>query len=252
MICVILLILPFINFPHSAQGAIIDIWGTSQGTTITYTFTRTYSGSLSVIDDLGEYKFSVTQIWDNDGNNYTELFLIRQKLVSGASDLTTRVLEDSDIFWDHNDFIGAVSLLTEEISPLVPITFNDLENIGLNWTAQIQYINASLTNYTVTVDGNIVIFYHWESGVDVGTGAYYTEHEYTTWDRSTGWLISYDDFINYEEPANFAKRTLVERKTSTGLTVDLYLIIGLIGIISGIGGIIISFLVFKKRDQFTK
>lgn len=246
MLVIILIILPFVAFPCSIQGTILDIWGTSQGTSLTYTFQVTYSGSVSTVEDFGEYQFSVANIWDNDGNNYTELLLIRQKQVSGSPTINIIVLDDSSTAWDYKDLAGAVSLLTHEIMPLLPINFYGTNNIGLNWTEQFDYITTTLSNYSISIDGNKVTIYHWTTGIDGGTGAHYMEYKYTTWNRATGWLISYDDLIDYEEPANFSRRTLVEQKGALGLAIDIYLIIGLIGIISGLCGIVLSLFIFKK------
>ncbi len=229
------LILPVIIIPAS-RGEPINLWGTTIGTTRQYTYNDIYTGSINAVTESREYSFSVLNIWDNDGNNYTELLLSQQIAITGISNVDTRTLDDLGDEWDEQSFL----IEFDNFWPLLPIKYYPDEDngFGLDWASKLQQdINTTL-NYTVTIQGNVVSIHHWTSGMDMMRGAYRVTHEYIKWDNATGWLISYNQTINYGSPLNYIEKVYVGLKSTggAGIVIDFNLLMGIIGmVLSGIG-----------------
>ncbi|HUX99359.1 MAG TPA: hypothetical protein VMV49_07375 [Candidatus Deferrimicrobium sp.] len=242
IICLILFLVPFIIVP-SSRAELVNIWGTSQGTTQTYTYKTIYNGTIDLTIDNGDQIFSVINIWDNDGNNYTELLYKRQKTTTSGLDVDLFTLDDDEGDWNFNDFRNIMS--AGELHPLLPIGFNATDNVGVDWTAELQNLD-SITNYTITYEVDAVLIHHWDYDTD-DLGAYVQIFEYIRWDNTTGWLISYRYVENHGNPANYTSTLLIQVKSITGgLFIDITLIIGIIGAITGAVAIVFSYLTFRK------
>jgi hypothetical protein len=228
----------------SCTAAITNIWGTSTGTSKSYSYQIKYTGGISNTINNGLYTFTIINIWDNDANNYTELLYSRELVVPGnPSDINLLILEDEGANWNYNDLIIIFSGV--EIQPLCPTGYNAAPARGMNWTAQINTIQG-LTNYTATIDGDTLTIHHWTTGTDGDTGAHYTLDDYIKWDMSTGWLISFEETTDYGDPANFI-RTISVKGSSGGLALDITLIIGIIGAICGGIALGFAYYLWKKR-----
>ncbi len=247
MICLVLFLVPLIATPI-VQGWLTNIWGPSEGTVKMYSYQNTYTGTIEQTVDYGDHIFRVVSIWDNDGNNYTELLYSRQKTAGQLPDVDLFTLNDNAANWNYNDLITVIS--GGELYPLVPIGYNQTNSVGMNWTAQINTIKT-LTNYTVTFETDAVFIYHWTTGTDILTGAPILGYEYIRWNNLTGWLTSYKLIMDYGDPMNYTSTLLIQVKSITGggLVLDLTLIIGIIGAVTGAIAIAFAFIALKKAKK---
>ncbi|TFG04778.1 MAG: hypothetical protein EU536_03800 [Promethearchaeota archaeon] len=236
----IFLIVPLIFLP-SCNAQEVNIWGTSEGTVKVYWYRTIYSGSINNIADYGDYTYTIINIWDNDDNNCTELLYARERLLLGNPSMDLITLNDDAGGWDYTDLLLVIS--GGDIRPLCPIIYDDVHNGGMNWTAEIEYINT-LTNYTASVIGNTLSIHSWESGTS--GEVYYTEDTYIKWDMATGWLISYENSIDYGDPNNYQERILITRGSGSA-GIDLSVILGIIGVICGGIGIAFAFWIWRKK-----
>ncbi len=232
----------------SCHSVTTNLWGVSINTSMTYVYTLSYEGSISNSLIERDYIFTIYNIWDNDGNNFSELLYFRQRSVSGTPDIEPVTLDDSDIIWDWEDFLSP--LQGDEIYPILPISCNTTHNVGLNWSAELYTINATFVNYSVEILSSRVEIYHWIFGNDFETGAYFLKEEFIVWDYRTGWLISYEKRFDYKEPLNYIFRISISQKQEdSSLNIDLPLLLDIIGIIIGITSIFIGLYILKRfRD----
>lgn len=214
---------------------------------MTYTYTVSYEGNISTSLDERDYTFTIYNIWDNDGNNFSELLYFRKRMKDGVPNIESVLLDDSDFEWDWDNFLSPRK--GDEIHPILPIYYNATYNVGLNWSSELYIINATFTNYSVKIISNRVEISHWGSGVDIDTGAPYFTDELIIWDYSTGWLISYEMIYDIKEPLSYILTLSIDRKQEgSGINVDISYLIGLIGIILGITGIVLgSYILYRFR-----
>ena len=250
LICVILLFMPLLMVPI-CRAELVSLWGVSSGTVKTYTYTTTYNGSVENSATYGNYVFAIINVWDNDDNNYTELLYTRERVIDGTPDLDLLLLEDDEGDWDYDDLVTTVvDDATGEIYPLIPTQYVGTDSVGMNWTVELQYINNTMENYTVTINGDIVTIFHWEFGEEVFTEVSFEINEYIKWDNSTGWLVSYERITKYGDPANYdAKVSITVKSGGGGLSFDLNLLLGIIGIATGAAGIGLGLLAYKKSKE---
>ncbi|NVM52321.1 MAG: hypothetical protein HWN66_01375 [Candidatus Helarchaeota archaeon] len=238
LLALLFLLLPLILIP-SSYGALTNIWGTSVGTVRTYTFTTTYTGDIQAVSDYGDHIFTIVNIWDNDANNYTELLYSRQRILLGSPVVDLITLDDAAGSWSALNLMYPVNIPLRNIDPLVPVAFNATDSMGLNWTLAIELINL-VDNYTATLDGNVLTIHYWENGL----------HEYIKWDRSTGWLISYEIITSYSTPADYEETTAVKLKSAPGgVAIDITVIIGIIGAICGALAVAVAYLAYRKSKR---
>lgn len=218
---------------------------------MTYTYSVRYDGQISNSLDKRDYSFIVYNIWDNDGNNYSELLYFQQRMKSGNPDIESLILDDSDSEWNWQDLTKP--LKCEEIQPILPIFCDETYNIGLNWSTELYTINTSLVNYSVEIISNRVEISHWSFGKDFETDAQIFLNEFIVWDYSTGWLISYNLSIDHRDPLNYVLEMLIEEKrTEFGFIIDISLLIGIIGIMLGTISIILGFYILRKFRNYSE
>ena len=233
-----LMLLPY------CTAALTNIWGTSKGTEKSYSYQTKFTGSISNTINNGLYTFTIINVWDNDADNYTELLYSRELILPGNPvDVNLLVLQDEGGNWNYLDLLSIFSGM--EIQPLCPTGYNEGDNMGMNWTAQIEVINGS-TNYTATIDGDVLTIHYWTTGTDGPGDSHYTLDDYIKWNMETGWLISFEEITDYGSPANFVSTTSVKGGLG-GLALDITLIIGIIGAICGGVAIAFAYYIWKKR-----
>ncbi len=246
MLVLILFIIPLVLAPVG-NAQVENIWGVSAGDIRTYTYTASYNGTIDNDADYGNYVFSILNIYDNDANDYTELLYTRERVINGEPDLDMTILDDDEGEWDEDDLITYV-LDAGEINPLLPIIYNSSGNVGMNWTAQLDYI-STIENYTVTITGDEVLIHHWENGEELLTGIPFEIYEYITWDMSTGWLVSYVQRTAYRDPANYDVFITIKRAGGGGLSLDISLLIGIIGVAAGAAAVLLAYLAYRRSRQ---
>ncbi|MHA1695699.1 MAG: hypothetical protein ACTSUG_10570 [Candidatus Helarchaeota archaeon] len=232
-------------FISTSFAQIVNIWGISEGATRSYDYYEIYSGSINSITTHPRRTYRIVKIYDNDGNNYTELiFQITTTNIYGSPQVSTQVLDDSSSSWSYNG-LEMTSSNYYMSNPLYPIYYNGTDSIGFNWTAAEVHFNTADPNWNMTISGNIATLNRSYNGTE--NGADYDVNIIIKWNIVSGWLISYDEIKTYNETLGYSihYQTTIALPTA-GFLLDWSILFSTFAIGLGAAAVVFATLAYKK------
>ncbi len=223
---------------------VVSIWGVSEGATRSYDYNIIYTGSISSTESYPRRTYTVARIFDQDGNNYTELLLeIETTSTYGLPDTSTTILDDASSSWT-NGGLRPTPANFYTFNPLYPTYYNASDNIGFNWTKALVDYNTNINNWNMTIEANIATINQSSSGTE--SGADYNLTILIMWDTSTGWLVSYSYLKEYNETLGYSVHYQTIIYTPEGFVLDMASLLSIIAIAVGAVAILFAFLAYRK------
>ena len=220
------------------QYSILNISDVEYTIIVTFNSTTVYFS----LNDLSTQPFTFTHI---------PLYDISWLFSGITSNLVFGELHDLDLL----DSIRAPIPLLNNMFLLLPITYvvDGLITHGVDWATGLDEINTTVNYYTAyNHTTEVLITYNQTDVWDANFGANFNETGMIIWNFTTGWLESIVFNRTYEAPLNFSIITSVGGYTPlappSGIfaTMSLVDLFGWIGFAVGIGGLCVTFFMFRK------